>query len=79
VIEDGGTINRAVVVMNARPALWDEVAREHAEALTRSLWNRSLLDWSVIKGLLSVMKVRPVTVLQTCVAADVCRASCFTC
>jgi hypothetical protein len=43
----------AVVVMNARPALWDEVAREHAEARTRSLRNRRLLDWSVMKGLLA--------------------------
>jgi hypothetical protein len=34
VSEDGVTINRAVVVMNAGPALWYELAREHAEART---------------------------------------------
>jgi hypothetical protein len=33
--EDGGAISCAVVVMNERPALWDELAREHAEARTR--------------------------------------------
>jgi hypothetical protein len=35
VSEDDGAINRSVVVVNARPALWDEVAREHAEVRTR--------------------------------------------
>jgi hypothetical protein len=35
VSEDGGAISPAVVVMNARPSLWDELAREHAEARTR--------------------------------------------
>jgi hypothetical protein len=35
VSDNGGAISRAVVVMNARPALWDELAREHAEARTR--------------------------------------------
>jgi hypothetical protein len=35
VSEDGGAISRAVVVMNARPALWDELAKKHAEAQTR--------------------------------------------
>jgi hypothetical protein len=37
-----------------------------------SLRNRCLLG-------LSVMKVRLVAVVQTCAAADVCRASCFAC
>jgi hypothetical protein len=32
---NGSTISRAEVVMNARPALWDELTREHAEARTR--------------------------------------------
>jgi hypothetical protein len=45
VSEDGSTISQAVVVVNARPVLWDELAREHAEARTRSLRNRRLLDW----------------------------------
>jgi hypothetical protein len=70
VSEDGGAINRAVVIANERPALWDEVASEHAEARIRSLRNRRLLG-------LSGMKVWPVAVVRTCSTADVCRASCF--
>jgi hypothetical protein len=34
VSEDGDAINHAVVIVNARPALRDELAREHAEART---------------------------------------------
>jgi hypothetical protein len=45
VSEDGSTISHAMVVVNALPALWGELAREHAEARTRSLRNRRLLDW----------------------------------
>jgi hypothetical protein len=57
VSEDGSAISQAVVVVNARPALWDELAREHGEARTRSARNRRLLDWSV--------KVRPITVVMS--------------
>jgi hypothetical protein len=32
VSEDRSAISEAVVVVNARPAWWDELAREHAEA-----------------------------------------------
>jgi hypothetical protein len=55
VSEDGSAISQAVVVVIARPELWDELAREHAEARTRSLRNRRLLDWSVMKGLLACL------------------------
>jgi hypothetical protein len=72
VTEDGSTINHAVVVVNARSALWDELAREHAEVLTRLLRNRRLRDWSV-------MKVRPVVVVMSGAAVDVTYASCFAC
>jgi hypothetical protein len=64
VSEDGNVISKAVVVVNARPALWDELAREHAEARTRSARNRRLLDWSV-------MKVRLVAVVMSGNAVDV--------
>jgi hypothetical protein len=33
--EDDIAVSRAVVVVNARPALWDELVREHAEVRTR--------------------------------------------
>jgi hypothetical protein len=46
VSEDGGAINRAVVVMNERPALWDEAAREQAEARTR-VGEEPALAWFV--------------------------------
>jgi hypothetical protein len=55
VSEDGSAIRKAVVVVNVRPALWDELAGEHAEARTRSVRNRRLLDWSVMKGLLACL------------------------
>jgi hypothetical protein len=64
VSEDGSAISQAVVIVNARPALWDELAREHTEARTRSVRNRRLLDWSV-------MKVRPVAVVISSDAVDV--------
>jgi hypothetical protein len=66
--EDGSVISQAVVVVNARPALWDELAREHAETRTRSVWNRGLLVWSVMKGLLACLvgdKWRPVAVMMS--------------
>jgi hypothetical protein len=56
-----------VVILNAQPALWDELAREHAEARTRSVRNRHLLDWSVVKGLLACLvgdEARPVAVMM---------------
>jgi hypothetical protein len=59
-------LSYAVVVVNARPALWDELAREHAEAWTQSVRNRCLLDWSVMKGLLACLvgdEGRPVVVM----------------
>jgi hypothetical protein len=62
--KDGSAISQAVVVMNARPALWDVLAREHTEVRTRSVRNRRLLDWSV-------MKVRPVAVVMSGDAVDV--------
>jgi hypothetical protein len=70
VSEDGSAVSQAVVVVNARLALWDELAREHAEARTRSVRNRRLLDWSVIK-------VRPVAVVMSGATVDVSCASCF--
>jgi hypothetical protein len=33
----GSAVSRAVVIVNARPALWDERAREHAEVRTRDV------------------------------------------
>jgi hypothetical protein len=35
VSEDGSAISHAVVTVNVRPALWDELTREHAEVRTR--------------------------------------------
>jgi hypothetical protein len=49
VSEDGSAISQAVVIVNIRPALCDELAREHAEARTRSVRNLRLLAWSVMK------------------------------
>jgi hypothetical protein len=34
VSEDSNTISHAVVVENARPMLWDELTKEHAEVRT---------------------------------------------
>jgi hypothetical protein len=69
VSEHDSAINHAVVV-NVQPALWDELAREHADARTRSLRNRRLLDWQM-------MKVRSVVVVMSGAAVDVSCASCF--
>jgi hypothetical protein len=63
VSEDGSAISQAV-----GPALWDELAREHVEARTRSLRNRRLLEWWV-------MKVRQVAVVMSGAAVDVSCAS----
>jgi hypothetical protein len=46
VSEDGSTISRAVVVVKARPALWDELTREHAEVRTRVV-EEPALAWFV--------------------------------
>jgi hypothetical protein len=70
VSEDDSAISQAVVVVNARPALWDELAREHVEARTRSLRNRHLLDWSV-------RKTWPVAVVMSGAGADGSCTSCF--
>jgi hypothetical protein len=61
-----------VVIVNARPALWDELAREHAEVRTRVVEEQAFA-WFVSD------EVQPVAVVQMCAAADVCHASCFTC
>jgi hypothetical protein len=34
---DGSAVSRAVVIVNARPELWDELTGEHAEVRTLSL------------------------------------------
>jgi hypothetical protein len=66
VIEDVGVPYPGSGRSESRPALWDELAREHAEARTRSLRARRLFDWSVLK-------VRPVAVVM---AGDTVDVSC---
>jgi hypothetical protein len=38
----GSAISRAEAVMNARPALWDELTREHAEVGAHVVEERAL-------------------------------------
>jgi hypothetical protein len=46
VSEDCGAISSAVALLNVWPALWDELAREHAEARTRVV-EEPALTWLV--------------------------------
>jgi hypothetical protein len=72
VSEDGSAVSRAVVVVNARPVLRDELAREHAEVRTRVVYEPAFASL-----VLSMMKRWLVAVVQACSAADVCCASLF--
>jgi hypothetical protein len=62
---DGSAVSRAEVVVYTLPALWNKLAGVNAKVRPLSIRNRRLVD-------LSVMKRRPVAVVQTFAAADVC-------
>jgi hypothetical protein len=65
---DGCAVGGAEIVINALPALWDQLARDTQRSEPVSIRKRSLLDLSVTKG-------RLVAVVQTCATTDVFRVS----
>jgi hypothetical protein len=67
---DGSAISRPVVIVNARPALRDELAIEHVEVQTRAILEPALAGLVV-----SVMMRHPVAVVMLGAAVDVCCVS----